>query len=273
MSYDALEAARDDGAPLFLYRFARGAAVVAELAGNASDVAALGSNFAASAIEHGRHRIGGSAKRARLDVRLPLSDPFARSFLAGAAPRVTTLTIWRGHRGDGEWRVAWKGRVEGARPDGARITLRCADVFSTLKHPGLVERATRTCRHVLYAEQGCGLDRAAFTLAATATAIDGLALTVPAAADQPDGTYLGGLVEHAGALGWITRHAGATIVTRAPVAGLVEAMAAGGTAAIGLAPGCDRSRTTCAGRFDNALNFGGFPFMPLDDPFALTSIV
>jgi hypothetical protein len=40
-----------------------------------------------------------------------------------------------------------------------------------------------------------------------------------------------------------------------------------------IAPGCDLRRDTCAGRFNNLLNFGGFPDIPGRNPFGGTGII
>ena len=44
-------------------------------------------------------------------------------------------------------------------------------------------------------------------------------------------------------------------------------------ASVEIAPGCDLRRDTCAGRFGNLLNFGGFPDIPGRNPFGGTSII
>ena len=46
-----------------------------------------------------------------------------------------------------------------------------------------------------------------------------------------------------------------------------------GSAAVEIAPGCDLRRATCAGRFNNLLNFGGFPDIPGRNPFGGGSII
>ena len=38
-------------------------------------------------------------------------------------------------------------------------------------------------------------------------------------------------------------------------------------AAITLYPGCDHTRATCAAKFANLDNFGGFPWIPTRNPF------
>ena len=37
--------------------------------------------------------------------------------------------------------------------------------------------------------------------------------------------------------------------------------------------GCDRTFATCQSKFGNSLNFGGFPWIPVKNPFAGDSIV
>ena len=36
---------------------------------------------------------------------------------------------------------------------------------------------------------------------------------------------------------------------------------------VSLYPGCDHTLQTCHGRFNNAENFGGFPWIPRRNPF------
>ena len=53
----------------------------------------------------------------------------------------------------------------------------------------------------------------------------------------------------------------------------VEKGDTGTVALIDMAPGCDLRRDTCAAKFGNLLNFGGFPDIPGRNPFGGTSIV
>ena len=38
-------------------------------------------------------------------------------------------------------------------------------------------------------------------------------------------------------------------------------------------PGCDHTLSTCADKFGNQLNYGGFPYIPVKNPFAGDAIV
>jgi len=65
----------------------------------------------------------------------------------------------------------------------------------------------RLCRHALYS-RGCRLDIKTFFVGGTASAHHGLTITVPEAATLPNGWFRGGVLRHAGLLGFITGHVG-----------------------------------------------------------------
>ena len=130
---------------------------------------------------------------------------------------------------------------------------------------------------MLYAG-GCHLDIADFLVAASATGRSALQITVPEAATQPDGWYRGGVLRHGGVPGFIIAHTGTTLTLsgRMPEfeAAIDAAVAtAGPPVPVEIAPGCDLRRDTCASRFDNLLNFGGFPDISGRNPFGGTSII
>jgi hypothetical protein len=76
----------------------------------------------------------------------------------------------------------------------------------------------------------------------------GRAVELCAAAGVPERRFI---LEHSGAA--ITLSSGASDI---PVG-----------AAVSLFPGCDHSAATCAAKFSNAANYGGFPYMPTKNPF------
>lgn len=282
MTYDQLETSTAEGRPLFLYRFAEGSETWRFTSRSADWVVPGGTlsdepgdtTWTASALSHGNVVQSGDPRRVDLGLTFPLSDPFARRYLGPRGSAVTTLTIFRGHEQVPDELIAhWKGRIVSARVEGVRITLQAESLFTAMRRQGVRARYQRLCRHVLYAG-GCRLDMADFLVPATATARSGLQITVPEAAVQPDGWYRGGVLRHAGLPGFIVGHAGTTVT----LAGRMPALEAeiddpGVTASIEIAPGCDLRRNTCAGRFGNLLNFGGFPDIPGRNPFGGSSII
>jgi uncharacterized phage protein (TIGR02218 family) len=117
-------------------------------------------------------------------------------------------------------------------------------------------------------QRGCRLNRASFAAAGTVSAVSGYTVTVSAASAQPDGFYLGGMIEDgAGVLRMIVNHVGSVLTLWRPIPGLEV------TDAVTIYPGCDRSLATCISKFDNRPNFGGFPWMPQKNPMGGSSII
>jgi len=168
-------------------------------------------------------------------------------------------------------RVFWKGRVVEAKSQPQTIVVSVESIFTSLKRPGCRARAQRPCRHAVYFT-GCNLNRALFQSAGTVSAVDGLVLTIAEAALAPAGDFKAGIVDWGGLLGWVRAHSGSQVTLTAPIPGLADAVAADGSAAVTLAPGCDQSNSRCHNRFGNILNNGGFNWMTSKNPFS-SSIV
>jgi uncharacterized phage protein (TIGR02218 family) len=286
MTYDTIESSPAEGRPYFLYQFIEGDAVW-RFTSRASDWISAASEggdliWEAAAISHGDVVQSSDIERGRLEITLPLSQAFAARFLAPLGNAPVTLTIFRGHEQVlGETVAHWKGRVVGAEVEGARLILSAESIFSTLRRAGVRAKYQSLCRHALFG-RGCGLDIAQHWQPGAVTAIAGANLTVPAAAGSPEGWYRGGVLRFGAQLGFITGHAGATITLSRPIPEIATALAnpeldpvTGAPLPISLeiAPGCDLRAETCATKFGNLLNFGGFPAIPGRNPFGGSSIV
>jgi len=286
MSYASIEASAAEGRPYFLYQFVEGEQVW-RFTSKATAWTSAGSGgteilWEPAAVAHGDVVQTSEIERGRLELTWPVSQPFARRFLAPLGNTPVTLTIFRGHEQVlGETVAHWKGRVVGAEVEGVRILLNCESVFSTLRRAGVRAKYQRLCRHALYG-RGCGLDIALSWLTGTVTAVSRNAVTIPEAAGQPDGWFRGGVLRFGAQLGFITGHAGALLTLSRPMPELAAAIAApeidpetGGALPVfvDIAPGCDLRAATCAAKFGNLPNFGGFPEIPGRNPFGGGSIV
>lgn len=286
MTYASIEASPAEGRPYFLYQFVEGEQVW-RFTSRIDAWASAGSGgetitWEPAAVAHGHVVQTSEIERGRLELTWPLSHPFARRFLSPMGNTPVTLTIFRGHEQVlGETVAHWKGRVVGAEVEGPRILLTCESVFSTLRRAGVRAKYQRLCRHALYG-RGCGLDIAAHWQTGAVTSVAANAVTIPEAAEQPDGWFRGGVLRFGTQLGFITGHAGAVLLLSRPMPDLAAAVAApeldAGTGdplpvLVDMAPGCDLRAATCAEKFGNLLNFGGFPEIPGRNPFGGGSIV
>ncbi len=151
-----------------------------------------------------------------------------------------------------------EGRI-GAVEIGERgFTAELAGVAQLLDRP-VSEATSPECRAEL-GDARCRVAMAGRRRTARVTATDGAVLTLDHA--EPVTNAYGG-----GTLRWITgansgldaaiaRSAGSTVTLREPPP------FAGGDALVLLIEGCDKSIATCAGRFANAANFRGEPYLP-----------
>jgi len=286
MSYASIEASTAEGRPYYLYQFIEGEQVW-RFTSRASAWISEGDGgteitWEPAAVAHGDVVQTSEIERGRLELTWPLSHPFARRFLAPQGNTRVTLTIFRGHEQvPGETVAHWKGRVVGAEVDGQRIMLQAESIFSTLRRAGVRAKYQRLCRHAHYG-RGCNLDIALQWQTGTVTEVAGVLVTIPEAAGYPDGWFRAGVLRFGPERGFITDHAGALIILLRPMPALAAAVADPELdpetdeplpVLIDIAPGCDLRATTCAGKFANLLNFGGFPEIPGRNPLGGGSIV
>lgn len=271
MTYSAKETSAYGGNPVYLYRFTRGG-LNFDFCSLAETliVSTPAGTFVASSIDHGKIGVGQPINKDNVQIIFSLSDDFASLLLKRStqfAP--TTVTIWRGHLDDtaNEFRVVFKGKVRAAGPrNDTQIVLSCSGLYSSFKLPGLGGSVHHSCRHALYFG-GCRLDKSLFEDVGTVTAIDDNVLTITEAALEADEFYTSGTLEFLGSQTYITGHIGSLITVRYVSSVMSLFFQSGTTPIVTLARGCDHSVDTCVSKFNNVLNFGGFPYIPDNDPF------
>lgn len=268
MSYTATENSATQGRPVELYRFALGPQRWTFTSGQTA-VVYLSETYAPAPIRRSGIEQGNEINRSGLEITLPRDNPLAALFISSPPEGVVSVTLYRFHASDTatETIVLWKGRVGGARLSGSELVLKCEPVATSLKRPGLRARYQLICRHALYSA-GCGALAATYRVDGTVAAVSGTAIQVAAAASQPDGYFVAGMLTTANAGSrMIVGHSGINLTLVAPMPGLTAGMD------VQLYAGCDHSVATCRDRFSNLANFGGFPFIPVKNPFTGDAIV
>jgi len=228
--------------------------------------------YAAVAMGRTGYESKNEMAKANVEVRLPLSHVLAINLLTSFNDQIMTLTVYTNR--DGSIQVSWKGRLSSLKPGDNDLTLVFESVFTSLRRPGLRARYQKSCRHALYG-RGCRLDPEDFAEAATVDDIVGSTITVPEAASQIDGYYLGGMLRAAdGVLSYIINHVGDQItVQRVSYSLTAQFDLEGAGTAVTIYPGCDHTRATCNGKFSNGDNYGGFDWIPRKNPMGGSSIV
>lgn len=209
--------------------------------------------------------------KASVTVEIPIDHEFSIFILTRYSEQLISLTIFKSE--NGVTTVFWKGRLASVQPSKSSISLIFESIFTSLRRPGLRATFQRNCRFALYGK-GCNLNPEDFALTGTLSSINSNILTVPEAATRPDGYFTGGMISASdGSFSWITRHSGNQLTLQRVGISLIEAFAeTGSSTVVTIYPGCDHSRLTCHGKFNNVINYGGFDWIPNKNPMGGSAI-
>ena len=214
----------------------------------------------------------GTLDKSDLTVTMALGSALDSIFLAYPPSQVVNLTVFEGHVDDelipSNYPATWIGRILTSGREVNELTLNCQPVSSSIKRPGLRRNYQIGCPHVLYGNH-CRANRAAATIQRTVSTINRNVINLTASIGVNQGLDLGGLVE------WINvnnglkeirtitamRPDGAAVTIRGVMRGLTP-----GTQ-INLIRGCNHLMSGCD-THSNILNYGGQPFIPLENPLS-----
>ena len=261
MTYEDIENSEYDGAPVELFRFCHGETVYNYTSGS-EEIEHDSETYSPVAMgREGEIAITSELNKSELSIVAPLDMEVSALFLTGMPEQIVSVTIFRRHDPGGEYEIYWKGRVVSCEWKDKQSFIVCESVFTSLKQAGLRARYTRGCRRVLYSDS-CGVDKEEYAVACTVTGVDGLdiSFTVDDSTEYDDDYFMAGMLEFNGAWRFVLAHASGVV-------SLMESMDLEVDDKINLYPGCDHSMTTCIDKFDNILNMGSFPWIPVENPF------
>lgn len=200
-----------------------------------------------------------------LELTLPYDIQLVQDYAYEKVPPELLLTIYRYHEGTNpatDWVPYWKGEVASFLINGHFCTIRVPSIFSIVMS-GEIPRVYhhRQCNHVLY-DARCGVASASWKQSTTIVSVDNNVIEV---ADDgfADGVLVGGelVIPSKSERRLINSNVSDIVTVNFP---FYDAEA-GDT--VDLYAGCDHTFSTCVSKFSNGDNFGGFPFMPGDNPF------
>lgn len=254
------------------YTFARGA-VLWRYTDQPQDVTIDGVTYRAAVIRHSDYARDDETAAGELTITMAIDTPIVAALHGLLNGLPITLTIRQTHRaGVGGVtptpKVRYKGHVTARTLAGGTCEFKIASIAALLERPLLRMIAAPTCQYTVYGP-GCGKDPAAFTTpGCVITGLSGRDVTVTEAGLQSDGYYTAGylVVESpstaAGERCFIAAHVGTTLtLLHDPTPGLAVADT------IAITAGCDGLEATCDTKFSNIDHFGGFPRVPVVNPF------
>jgi uncharacterized phage protein (TIGR02218 family) len=257
MTYDATARGRESD-PFELYLFQTVGSTFA-LTSSDTPTTYNGQVYTPSVISRGEIDQSQELTAGQLKIQVQKSSPIAQMFIAYLPPSPMRLTIFAGHRADGEIVVAFTGEVASAR-----FTDEC-ELFAVPEQDQLKRKIptliySSGCAHV-FGDAGCKFPLASVTYTGTVGAVDSTksVVTVAAFAALPF-SLKGGKFQRGTDVRMVIDHSGATVTLLTGIAGLSS-----GDAVVAVA-GCPHTYPACAA-FNNVNQFLGFDMMPTRSPF------
>lgn len=268
--FDQIEISQDDGKPQFLYHFQLNDKHWRYTSGMANPNAAQGyvdmdgERWYEQPISHSSVRQVGDTKSETCNVTMPNNLPIPAMFNTTPPSSAILLEIKCYHRGDSQVATVFVGEVvEVNQPTPNRADLGVRQLSASLQRNGLRLHYARLCPHTLY-DVNCKAVRTPTAAVLTETG-SGL-IRATAFASRPDGYFDGGYLQWVDPIRGterraIEQHVGNTILLFGTDDGLSVGLA------VEAFPGCNKTFATCDLKFNNSLNYGGFPAMPGKSPF------
>lgn len=275
MSYEIIARSTDDARPVELYQLTySGRRWYYTNAGLTMTV--NGITYVPLAIEHDSVEQSDDVLSRGLKVRFGRDVGFADLFNPAPPSEIVMLTILAtNYLVDNEFVVFWKGRVLNAEwiDEQKWLELTSQSNFSSLQQQGLRRVYSRNCPFVLYGNL-CRASADAHRDSSAVLEINGLYVTIAAAQGKPDNYYAGGYVV------WVNANQGniekrmirASIGTTGQLYLSSYPIGLVGGAVIDAYPGCDHTIQVCKDKFNNADNYGGYPYIPTKNPFNGSSV-
>jgi uncharacterized phage protein (TIGR02218 family) len=271
MSFFGLETSRSTGQPLELYEFTYGAFVY-RYNTTASEVVVNNLPYKPMPLAREAITLTNDIRRSQLTITAPINFEVASFFRASIPASPILVTIKKKHRNDPEVITEWIGRIITAEWQHSGVKLFCESYYTAIQGNANMRYYGYACPHMLFGDR-CKLSRITYRMLATVSAVSGTNVTSPTFATKPNRYFVGGyLVFDDGTSGiqhkrFISAHTGNTITLANHIPELTA------NRQVEVYPGCDHTLATCRDKFNNHVNFGGFPWIPGRNPFTTSSSI
>lgn len=206
----------------------------------------------------------------QMTVDLPITNQLVKDYAFQISPPDVNLTMYRGHINPNgslanDWVTYWNGSVYTFSIKNNVCTMTIPSVFGTAL-TGTIPTVyyQNPCNHVLF-DARCGVNRTAFSLAPNVVSVSGTTVIVDNIGSSADGTFVGGELAYLAhnSRRTITSQVGTTFTVNYEFADLPV-----GTN-VSVTTGCNHAYAgDCLLKYNNTKNFGGFPYVPLTNPFS-----
>ncbi len=288
--YNTIEASTEIS-PIELYRFYNSDGTIKTYNSGTENITYLSETYRPEMISASDIELTDEVEARTLNVQVPRKSSIAGLFLIYAPIDQVWLTIYRKHINDPdtEYVTYWTGMVAGIEYIQDNANLICKPIDTAFNKIGLWRTYASKCQH-MFGDIRCKVNIALpqYRQVATLTSVNGIQLESQqfgkwtAFTDSgtgsdliPNGWWTTGYIEvpSTGEVRMITYHGddiqGAFPVgygySKLTILTAINGLKAGDT--VNIITGCFKDLVTCDVKFGNTVNYGGFPFIPLNNPF------
>lgn len=224
--------------------------------------------------------VSGARSEEVVEVEVAFDNEIAQLFASGVPEDLIELTIFRIQRADvsspfagGDRHLTdvkdlitlWQGRVRAVSWEGTLATISCDLRGTSAARHAPRKVYSRMCNNMLF-DGSCRVVESEWVIQGTVTFASNQWINMVEVGAFPNDYFKNGTVVRQLASGaqerrMIYEHHSNTLTLLIPFNGVENGEV------MTVYPGCDRTLSTCYSRFDNVLNFGGFPGMPQSNPF------
>ena len=284
MSYSGQETSAESGQPVELYLFTQNlGSEKFTLTSGQEDVDFGGNLYTPANISRTSPKISKNSSSGNITLTFPRTHPYALRYIVGQPPLPDSVTIYRGHSSDGvdpEFVSYFAGEVQGVVFEGDLAKVSLTTIASRMQRSVPRRGFSWSCNHVLY-DPLCQVSKEEYRVDAIVSSIDNDALDLSltddpvwAGADLASKVASDPLFFHGGLISWSAPNGTQSRTIRAYDSGTHVATLSipfqdiplGATVTV--YAGCSHAVQTCRDKFDNVINYGGFPFVPTSNPFA-----
>ena len=262
MTFASLETSVESGRPIELYEFIIGSSVY-RYTSVEQQTSFGGYTWFPRNITRSDPEQASDEQRQQLEISMPSDDEVTSRFIGIVPGQLMTLSVYRFHQGDPEVYLLWTGKITGAAytENGAKCTLRGVTTEGAFSRPIPHFKYQSLCNHILY-DGNCQVNKESFKFSAVVTATSGNQVTIPGISVLGADWAVGGYISSADTDFRLIVGQNGDILTMMlpfhsnPVGVTVDVYA-----------GCDHTLATCNTKFNNRLNYGGYPYVPTKNPF------
>lgn len=269
MTYEQREESVYEGNPIELYEFFREGASAWRFTSSDSDKEYFGNIYSAVPMVRNSIEQSQDIVRASVTIEMPSNEDFVQQFITEPLFTKISVIIRRYHEDDSEVVSLWQGRVINVEQKESTASIVCESSYTSLNRPTLRRLYQTSCPHLLYGPI-CTVTNTSYQIDATISIISGTSISAPEYGPYASPHFVGGYVEHTKE-GIIVRRFIINQVSNIIQLNLPLYQAEVGDTLVTF-PGCDHTLNTCKDKFNNVVNYGGFPWIPQKNPMAGTPV-